>query len=103
MITLLLIIIAILLLLIFLSMGRRDMERFFEKNHLPDGKKVNLFTWSGRAIVAGAAVFIVAFLVTKDNFEAIVWAVIIMLMIAWGGPYIQYALAWNFLKDKDKK
>ena len=84
-------------------MGRRDMERFFDKNDLPDGTKVNLFTWSGRAIAIGAAIFVVTLLITKDYLEAFAWAFVVMLMVAWGGPYIQYALAWNFLKDKVKK
>ncbi|HOV80753.1 MAG TPA: hypothetical protein PK728_11730 [Bacillota bacterium] len=99
----LLFIIILLLLIMFLSKGRKDMERFFEKNDLPNGEKVNLYTWSARAILIALVVMILVFVITKEALDAIAWMFIALFIVAWGGPYAQYAIAWNFMTDKKKR
>jgi cytochrome b subunit of formate dehydrogenase len=79
------------------------MEKFFEKNDLPSGEKVNLYTWTARAMAIAVIVLFITLFITGNTFDAIVGALFALLIIAWVGPYAQYAIAWNFLKDKVKK
>jgi len=84
-----------------MSSQRRKFEEYFEKHRLPDGSKVSIVDWSWRGLVAGFIAAIISAIVTKDVLNIIAWFLSLALIVSWGGPYLEYAIAWQRKKTKE--
>lgn len=98
---LLMLAICVVLLFIFLGSAKKEFEEYFERHLLPDGNKVSLITWVGRSMLVALVVGCIYGYITRDGLSAIGWAFVILLIVAWGGPYAEFALAWY--RDKPNK
>lgn len=95
MIVMLLIVIAILLFFIVAGQSRREVERYFERNRLPNGEKVPLGMW---AMIAGATAILI--LIITKSYE---WTFLVLIMVGGLGPFIHHAVAWQLDSTKGRK
>ncbi|CEP67887.1 Uncharacterized [Moorella glycerini] len=103
MMLILLVIIVLLLSGILMSHEKERFERFFEKNALPNGEKVNIYIWAGRAIVSAFIVMFATMLFGMEFPSSLGWFFVVLIVVSWLGPYVEYAIAWNFYKPTDNK
>lgn len=51
--------------------------------------------------MAGFIAAIISAIVTKDVLNIIAWFLSLALIVSWGGPYLEYAIAWQRKKTKE--
>lgn len=97
-----LLMIALLLAMLVLSNGRKEFQEYFEKNALPNGDKISIVTWAGRGMITGLIAGIIAAMINSNVTEAVGWGFISAICVSWGGPYVEFAIAWNKEPDKPR-
>lgn len=85
----------------FLSNGRKEVERFCETRELPNGSFIPAHKWTGRGLLAALVTLIITLLAGLDMLNIIGWMFIVLVFTSWAGPYIEYAIAWNRASKKE--